>query len=346
MNYIKIFALVMLLGFVACTQTEKVINPVDTSEKFFMSFDGDNPTLKVIELPSKEVHISDYFKEILNVEESFPVTNIREFGGNYYLIVSGGYKIYVVRKSDSKLLSTVDFSDEQLMPDDIVFANATDAYVSHSNSVYVTLLDITNFVRARKISAGNPPHAIASKGNQIYVSNQTDNTISVIDSRDKREVAKLTTEPNPVKLGVSVDGKNLICLCAGMGKLDNNSGKTPAFVQYFDTESRENVSSIELGLASIPATDQLPLGLVVTSRDWGFVPTNENFFRLDIRTKDKINLITRRYFYFINHDAINAKLILLRQNENRYDVMLADDKSGDIADFYSFQEKIVFVSKY
>jgi YVTN family beta-propeller protein len=346
MKLINLMFIILGLILLSCTQTEKVINPVSDSMKYFISVNSSTPQLKVVELPSQNVIYEDFFADVIKQTLTNPVENIKEFNGSYFIFVSKSYKIYIVKKSDLTLQTTIDFSDEQFEPTDIVFANSTDGYIVHRNSVYLTLLDLTNYVKARKVTVGNPPHQIAVSGNQILVTNLPDNTLSVVDSREKKEVEKIPTEPNPVFINITADEKTVVCVCAGRGKINISEEKSPAIIQYFNIETRKQVASQELGFAAISATDQNPQGLVVTPKDWGFIPTDANFLRADIRTKDKINLITKRFFYFINYDEKNSRLLLLREVDNRTDVMFADENSGDIGDFFSFPYKIKFVSTY
>lgn len=345
MKYI-VFLLLLVLSIWSCSPKEKIINPIDTAEKILVATDEEQPKLKIIEIPSLKELNSDLFKDIPNLAISSPVENIKEFGGNLYIFIPGDNKIHIIKKYDMSLLSTIDFTDDKYEPLDVVFPNSTDAYIIHKNSIYVTLLDITNFQIARSITVGNPPHSIAHTGNQIYVTNRPDNSISVIDSRDRREVEKIITEPNPVFVKMTNDSKNAIVVCAGMGKFETDENLSPAYVQSFNIENRSINYSYELGFAQIPALDQIPLGLVVTSKDWGFIPTQDNFLRIDVRTSDKINLITKRQFYYISQDTKNERLILLRELEGRSDILFADDRTGEIGDFYSLPYKIKLVYPY
>ncbi|MBX3042417.1 MAG: hypothetical protein KIT33_07115 [Candidatus Kapabacteria bacterium] len=342
-NLVLILILVIIASF-GCSPDEKVINPVDTSEKIFVATDEDNPKLKVLEIPSLKVIHEDLLKGVLSLEIKSPIENIKENGGNVYLIIPGDNKILILRKNDLSLLTTVDFSADNYEPIDIVFPNSTDGYIIHKNSIYVSLLDITNFVVARNITVGNPPHSIAQSGNQIYVSNMPDNSISVVDSRDRKEVARIITEPNPVFLSMTPDGKNAVCITLGQGKKGEPVTPTASFIHYIDLISREIIGTFELGFAQILATEQIPQGFLITPKDWGFVPTRDNFLRIDIRSKDRINLVTKRNFYFISHDKKNGRLMLLRQNDFGTDIMLADDSSGEIGDSYPLPYKIKCVS--
>lgn len=346
MNKIYIFLFFIALITFSCVRTEKNINPVENSMKYFISTDGDNPQLKVIEFPSKNVITEDFLRDITKNNIDNTVENIKEFNGNYYIFVPKSFKIFVVKKSDLSLVTTIDFSDEKFEPIDLVFANSTDCYIVHRNSIYLSLLDLTNFVKAKKITIGNPPHQIAISTNQIFVTNQLDNTISIVDSRDKKEVAKLQTESYPTFIRTSPNGNSFICICTGTGKINNNEEKSPAVIQYYDKETRQLIASQELGFAGISASEQNPQGFVITPREWGFIPTNENFLRIDMKTKDRINLITKRFYYFINYDKINNQLLLLREIDNRTDFLFADESTGDIIDFFSFPYKIKFVAPY
>lgn len=342
MKYVFLILWLAIL-FSACSSEEKVINPIGTNEKLLIATDEEQPKLKIIEIPSLKEINPDILAGLSAEKINSPVENIKEFGGNLYVFVPADFKILVVRKFDMSLLNTIDFSAEKYEPSDIVFPNSTDGYIIHRNSIYISLLDITNFEIARNITIGNPPHSISRYGNQILVTNFADNTISVIDSRDRREVAKIATNPHPLFIGITENGKNAIVVCSGLGKFNDSEEKTPAYIQNIDLQSREVTFSYELGFAQILAIDQIPQGLVVTPKDWGFVPTQENLLRIDVRESDKVNLATKRNFYFINHDLKKERLLLLRETEDRSEVLFADDRTGEIGEFYSFSYKIKYV---
>lgn len=344
-----IFAILILSAalFSACSSEEKVINPVSTSEKILVATDELQPKLKVLELPELKELSSDLMKNDFELDITTPIEYIADFGGHYYILVPGDFKIFVVRKIDMSLITTIDFTADQYQPNGIVFVeNDADAYIIHKNSVYATLLDLTNFVAAKNITVGNPPHSIAISGNQIYVTNYPDNTVSVIDIRDRKVVAVINTEPKPVFVKMTADGKTAVCLTVGLGKSEIPEVKTPAFLQYIDIATRVIFKSHELGFAQILSTEQIPQGLAVTQKDWGFVSTQDNLLRFDLRLRDRINLVIKRNFYFISNDVKNNRLMLLRTNGDGTEIMFADDKSGEIKELYTLPYKIKFVHPY
>lgn len=332
---LNICTLILTIIIVACSSKEKVINPVDNTQKILVATEGNEPKLVVYDLPALTVSTPDLITSAFGTIINNPIENIKEAGGNMYIFIPDDKKILIVQKSDLKLLSTVDFSTAGYEPVDIVFANATDGYIAHRNSVYISLLDLTNFTVARNITVGNPPHSIDVFGNQIYVTNLPDNTVSVIDSRDRREVTKIITEPNPSFVRIQPDGESAICISTGLGKYEQGNNKTPAYLQYIDLNSRQITDTYELGFAQISALEQIPQSFLLTPNDWGFISTQEHFFRLDVRTKGRINLVTRRSFYYIAHDVKREKLILLRQNNLGTDIMFADERTGEIGDIYN-----------
>ncbi len=342
MKYMFLFLWFAIL-ISACSSEEKVINPIDINEKLLIATDEEQPKLKIIEIPSLKEINPDILAGLTTEKINSPVENIKEFGGNLYVFVPADFKILVIHKFDMNLLTTIDFSAEKSQPADIVFPNSTDGYIIHKNSIYVSLLDITNFEIARNITIGNPPHSISRYGNQILITNFADNTISVIDSRDRKEVAKIATNEGPSFIGITQNGKNALVVCSGLGKFNDSEEKTPAYIQNVDLQSKTVTFAYELGFAQISAINQIPQGLVVTPKDWGFVPTQENLLRIDVRSSDKINLVTKRNFYFISHDSKKERLLLLRETDGRSEVLFADDRTGEIGDFYSFTYKIKYV---
>jgi YVTN family beta-propeller protein len=345
MKYIIGTILAMSLLF-ACSQKENIINPIDDKEKILIATEGDNPKLKILEIPSLVEINSDILGNSLGLNIKSQIECVREFGGNLFVLVPGDNKILVIRKLDLSQIVTIDFTADKTEPVDIIFPNSTDAYIIHKNSIYVTLLDITNFIVAKNITVGNPPHSIAIAGNQVFVTNQPDNTVSIIDTRDRREVAKIQTDFLPTFVKISPDEKSAIVICVGKGKIVESEDKTDAVVQFIDIEKREIYKSLPLGFAQINPSEQFPQSFIVTPKDWGFVATKDNFMRIDLRYKDKINLVTKRNFKYLNIDNKDNKLILLLDKDSGTDIMYADDRSGEIDDIYNLPYIIKFVMPY
>ena len=77
MNKIYIFLFFIALITFSCSRTEKNINPVENSMKYFISTDGDNPQLKVIEFPSKNVITEDFLRDITKNNIDNTIENIK-----------------------------------------------------------------------------------------------------------------------------------------------------------------------------------------------------------------------------------------------------------------------------
>lgn len=340
MKKVLILTFMLSIFIYACSPEEKIINNISNSDQLLVATNEDVPKLKILEIPSLKVIEDDLIRNKLNIDISSPIDKIKSNGNFYYLIIASENKIYVIKKLDLTIENTIDFSDEGFEPVDIVFANSTDAYVIHRNSVYCSLVDLTVFKPARQITVGNPPHSIAINGNQIFVANTSDNTISVIDSRDRNTVHEISTEPKPLLLDFSSDGNTLVCITAGNGKLNDSEEKSPALVQFIDKKSRNIFKTIELGFAQIDPLLQHPVAFKITSSDWGFILTKDNFLRLDVKSKDRINLISKTEFHFITSDIKNESLILLYESQNSYRIIYANDRNGEIEETYTLPYNI------
>jgi hypothetical protein len=79
-------------------------------------------------------------------------------------------------------------------------------------------------------------------------------------------------------------------------------------------------------------TLQNPVGLEVTSSDWGFVATTELLFRIDIKNKTDINIAARRNFLNEIHDDANKKILLYGIIDNVKKIIRCNDNSGAIKD--------------
>ncbi len=324
----SLFLLLLSLLIFSCSPEEKVINPIEESWNILVATDGLSPKLQLRSLPDNKVLFDDIFSEKLGITLKEPVSYITEFRNNLYLFATKENKIYVIKKSDYSKLAVLDFSAEQLQPTGITFPNATDAYISFNNSNSVTLVDITTFLIVKYVNTELNPIGIASSGNQIYVANSGSSTVSVLDSRTKNQESVINVTPKPSFVAITPNGLEAVVISVGSGKIDSLNEKTPAVATYIDIATRNIISSAEIGVNTIKAIDQIPIGFVSTPYNWGFVITKTNLFRLDFKTRDKVSSITAKDYRYITYSNGQDLLLLVRFYNNSYEIVIASPKTG------------------
>ena len=105
---------------------------------------------------------------------------------------------------------TLRVKTEKELPFDIAYCeNRDEIYVTNSDSDCVSVIDGEKLTLKSNIECGDYPYSIGVDeiSRKVYVSNNFDGTISIIDPQEEKEIKRLT--PNSgVLMGLSVDNKN------------------------------------------------------------------------------------------------------------------------------------------
>ena len=333
--------LIISLSVLSCGTEEKVINPVDESYKVMVSSKEDF-SVKIISIPDYQVINQNILQGILPFSLTGPITKIKHFGEYLYLSAQTDYKVIILEKNTLKLKAILDFSDQQAEVGEIAFPNSTDAYIVHPNKNYVSIIDITVFSIERQVTVGDGPVSIDVSGNQIIVANQKSNNISIIDSRSRKQEAILPVSAAPSFVKVSNDGKFAVAVSLGFGKIVDGD-KSAAVITFYNIESRSEINYLDLGFGQIDPKEMLPVGFCITTSDWGFIPTRENLFRIDVKNKTDLKFVVRREFSSIIHDNVSSKLLLTTESDSKSEIIIANDKTGSISEVVSIPFKINYL---
>jgi len=315
MGRLLVFALLVAL-LTACNKDEKFINNFDEKKLAMLAVNEDSHSyLRIIELNSGEIEIDRISLPYNDTLFNTAIDKIKSFRNHIFVFQYSAFRIIVLNSNNYSLAGIIDFSLQELVPSDICFANATDAYISHGNSNLVSLLDLTNLQIAREIVVGAAPVSIAASGNQIYTTNFSDNTVSVIDSRTNKVQATIIVPLKPMMIDVKADGKEFIVVSAGEGKLTAGD-KTNAMITFIDVATRNVLNEIPIGVGLVNAIDVVPLGLTVSSRDWAFISSEDNFFRVNIRTKSGVVNIGRYKYNKLTYNYYKNVVIAIEQDNS------------------------------
>lgn len=338
----NLFIILLLSFLIACSNEEKTINPIDTNQKIIISTENP-PNLKIISIPDNKI----IDENILPVEVSSmltsPITFIKEFGDYLYCSAQKDYKLIILDKKTYQLHKIINFENENAEVGMFAFPNSTDCYLIHPNKNYVSVIDITVFKVVKQVTVGNNPSSISISGNQIYVTNLSDNTVSIIDSRTQREEFKLNTWQKPLLSIVIPGGKYVGVISAGLGKIDNNPNKTEAKITIINIENRTEEKVLDIGEGLISPIDQLPIGVSYTINDWLYIATNSTLFRIDGRSLNAVKFIFRKNLLFMINDDVSQKLILLNDNSGKQEILLANNRTGSITNVIKINYKIAYI---
>lgn len=320
------FFFVLLL---ACSSEERVINPQEKSVQIMLST-KDAPEVKIVTLPELNI----VHNNILGVTTSgilnHPITYIKEFGDYLYLSAQKDFKLLILKKSTFEHVAIIDFSTEGAEVGDFVFPNSTDCYLLHPNKNYLSIIDITVFKKVRTAEVGNNPTSITANGNQLIVTNSTDNTISIVDIRTRNEAAKITTSPQPNYSFITKDGIYAGVISLGLGKVDAADTKSPAMLTFYDVQNRKESEILEIGEGLISALEIQPVGVAITNSEWIYIVSKTALFRADARSRKDMKYIIKKNFTGIINDEANSQLILSSESADKNEIFLASNKTGTI----------------
>lgn len=336
-----IYFLIFIVFFISCNDDEKLVDNTKEVWRMLIARDNENPRIEMIEFPSAKVISNDIVKENNNFNLTSLPSKIKIYRNMIYLLIPAEYKILIFKLSDFKLAYEISFADEKLEPTDICFLpNGTTAYVCHKNSNLITILDIYFFKKARQIEVGNNPSAIACSGNQVYVANYGDHSVSIIDSRTNTEEAVIKLSPKPIYIGFDYTGKTAIVVSIGFGKDGEQIEKTPAVATFIDVEQRIIEGSLELGYQVHKSIDQIPAGLGISETNWAFIATNEMLVRIDLKRKDRVIFINRFKYSDALYNYYKKEIWLLRDDGNEYSLIIANQTTGVIIQRFQLGKEI------
>jgi len=334
-NIFLLANLLIAILFISCKQESNVIDNTDSSWDILIADNTQNPDLSAYKLPDLSIIKSEIMKSVNAITLQGEISKITEFRNLLYIFFKTTQKVIVIDKYSYELVAELDFKSYDLEPTDITFLpNATTAYVSHGNSNQISLIDITVHQIIRQITVGKSPRAITSAGNQIFVANYDDNTVSIIDSRTNKQEAVISVYPRPTLLAISPNGENVIIVSKGFGKDadDIDVEPTDAVVSVLDIQNRAITKDIPLTYSNILANQVKPIGMVITRSDWIFI-TAENFvFRIDAKLFQRIDIVLR----------MNMNSIIYNRNKRE---LLFTQIQGDITTLYTANERSGAIEK-
>ena len=341
MKHLILFLL--LLTAISCQNEEQLIDNSITKELLMISTDSETNALMLIEYPENKIISNDIYFENNSEYLPSPVERFAYYRGLIYLIMPQSRQIFVIDENTYKKVGIIDFqlfSIGPLNPKSICFANATDAYICHYNSNYISLIDLTNFQVAKNIDVKKEVYEIACAGNQVYLSNWKDDLVSVLDTRTDSISATIEVGDVPTFIDFTKDGTKAYVVCTGEGKIDSLPNKTKATGYLIDVAKRSIIKISEIGSGNILAIEQIPTGVAITNQNWAFVPTQSCLLRLDTRGTDNRLIVERKEYVSTLFNYRKDKLFVIRKNGAKIEFSNSDPVTGKPGTVYELPQNV------
>lgn len=346
---IIILNIVLYFFLISSCSEEKVINDIGNNKDLLaISFDEYSHFMRVSFPSGKTVSDDLYYEKNSNYLTYSKIENVRLFLKYVIAFVPEEKKITIIDKNTFKIISEISFEEENLEPVDIAFANATEGYVIFKNSPKICLLDVYYFKKAKYIELKGNSSAIASVGNQIYVTIPMQETVSIIDSRYHDVVAEIEVLNVPYLIYPSADGKKFVIISAGMGKIpeDPRDALSVPSAAIIDIASRKILSTHEIKVPGLELLNELPKDFIITNNDWAFIITSNYLIRLDVRDLSYSNKVEQAQYTQLYHNNVYNEPFLLENNENVSKIYRINSVSGKKTDNISINKKLTRITLY
>jgi len=293
----------------SCVPSERVINPPESDWQLLASTPDSSTRLVLINQPSNEIASQNLFSVLGANGIGGRVSKMVAFRENLYVLLPEQRRIEVLNAFDYRRRFTLNFAAQNRIPADIAFANATTGYIAFSNGSVVGVIDITALERGivSEIPVGNAPIDLEVQENQIYCALQRGSAVAVIDSRTNSVTARISVGAAPTFLGVASNGRVLIAVGLGGGRVDA-SPRSVARATFVSLTNRTVLSFTPLSV-QIDSLDQVPHGLVVTENNVAFVPINRSLVRLDARSFSR-SIGVSGIFRSISYNPVRNEILL------------------------------------
>ena len=327
------------IAFLISCGEEKFFDHTEISHYVLAASKEEPFIVSLINLPENEIEIADIISKFNRLQLTKPVENILVFRDEIFLFIPENFQILILDVEAYTIKSSVDFSSTNEKPISACFPNATDCYIIHRDGNSVSLLDLTNYQIARKISVGKGTSSISVAGNQIFVTNKIDNTVSIVDSRTHEEEAVVPVPKKPAFVDISADNKKAAVVCLGDGKEGGTEAKSEAMLAIIDIESRAVSDEQAIGLGIYKADEQIPRFFAVSNVGFGFISTQQALFRADIRRDGKISLAERGDFSKLLFDFKTEEILMWKHIDSKLYLRYSSPSTGAEHSSYRFDSK-------
>lgn len=223
----------------------------------------------------------------------------------YLLLVSEVFNYLTVVKINNNNLQVIKKINIGERPRDIIRTIRDDGkifiYVANSKSNNISVIDIDKLEVVRTISVGqNPSHITIVGGNKLYISEQKEATIRIIDLNENDRVLKtIKFEPfigklsfdreNRLLFGLETKKKNLFVINARTDEIERkvNLEKEPFGLDYNERSGKIYINNYYDGTVTVVDTkNNYQIKLVKVGNDPVLLRINKDFNKIYVLNKD------------------------------------------------------------
>lgn len=341
--FLGIVLTVFSLCILGCSPDDPLINDGAVSWNSLIVYEGAN-SVSVVSLPSKSTQSSVVFPTSLFQNPNLKIAYFRD---KIYVLSPLEEAMYIVKDKSFLIEDTISFTDSDLQPNAITFANATTAYISFNNSPTVGVFDLTVNRAVSSITIESPASDISSFENKVFVTCPKNNTVSIIDTRSNSVVQVLGTHDAPTFVGVDIDNRLVLVLCAGQGKssdtLQNPVEKTRMKLAYIDPVTNSLITQTDMIVTQANPNGAIPTSFAVTERYRAYVTTNQGLIRVNTFSKSAAIRVNQNVYATIQYNIRRGELILLQQRTNGSTIFTADRLTGTTLETHIFTNHIRYI---
>lgn len=340
--FITIVFAVFSLILLGCSPEDPLINDGAVSWNSLVVYENAN-SLSVVSLPAKNTQTS-----IVLPTSQFqnPSLKLGYFRDKIYVLSPQEAVMYIVKDKSFVIEDTIAFVGG-LQPNAITFANATTAYISFENAPTIGIFDITVNRMVSTIPLESAATDISSFENKVFAVCPKSNSVTIIDTRTNQIAQVLGTHDAPSFVGVDVDNRLVLVLCAGKGKssdtLQNPVEKTRMKLAYIDPATNSLLTQSDMIVTQANPDGAIPTSFAVTERYRAYVTTNQGLIRVNTFSKGAAVRVNQNIYASIQYNIRRGELMLLQRRANGSTIFTADRLTGSTLETHTFTNQIRYI---
>lgn len=313
----------------SCSPEDKLIDNTTNNYKVMIITDESNP-VKYLKFPENQIEEDNNSNKINQVLKDISISKVKYFLNKIYFLADNQSSIYVFDKSNYELLTKYEFGAN--IPIDIVFSNATDAYVIYKSMAMsplpnnkIGLIDIyfNKFVKDIELNENANITSIISNSYNLYL------------TLDSKKLVRFDTRDNEIKEEVKIRNicnlstfttRNDLLFCIE-GDEQNNLNSTLIFVNPNDFK---NQTEVELTFREIDPKKIQFRSIANSPKDYSFISTNLGLMQLDTRSKSKPYYLSNDEYNYCRYLSRNRRVLYVKNSATGTTINFADDEYGEV----------------
>ncbi len=337
MKYLLI--LILSCAIYSCTVDDNVI-PAKPMEKEYIISENNSQVLSIYNSTSQSYRkLSDAsFSEITDADT---IVKIESFLKHSYILYNTGICL-VLDNESQEIISQITMPTKFDKLSDIVFPNASSAYISSGLNGKIAIIDIANNKFVKFIEDSKSAAGMTYYGNKVYVCNTVENKIDVYDTRTDVLIKSQNTEKAPVLIDYSPDEDLFILITAGSGKYDNGN-KSAARLNIYERDGLKFKEGSRIEKGRLIAEDQIPIGMGINDLSFVIIATQEGILRYNLRFSNSLGLVNLVSYSGMVHDTYSNKFLLNLKSETSNEVHVLDAQKLQMGTALKFDHKIDYI---